>query len=253
LQTRFIHVIAVTIVLTFHHLPISQQTASFLVVWNVGQGQWISHIEPTLCLHFDMGGEKAPWPALQRLCGSNKLNLLILSHWDWDHINFSQRALQRLSQLCLFAPPQGLGKENKKKWLDKIPKCPYLHRQSQLPTQYLNTRTHLKNSNDNSRVVFWQNEVLFPGDTSSRCENLWIKELTPNLFLPLLIVGHHGSRFSSGQKLLQSFAGIRQAVASARRSRYGHPHKDVKQRLSARGVPLISTEIWGNIRWDYSH
>ena len=53
------------------------------VTWNIGQGQWVTHVLPDTCLHYDMGGEfgsfKKNKKIMIRYCG-NKLNKLNLSH-----------------------------------------------------------------------------------------------------------------------------------------------------------------------------
>ena len=43
---------------------ISHELAPFFVVWNVGQGQFVSLIEKDFCLHSDMGGEFMSWKTL---------------------------------------------------------------------------------------------------------------------------------------------------------------------------------------------
>jgi metal-dependent hydrolase (beta-lactamase superfamily II) len=57
-----------------------------LIVWNVGQGQWVTIIYPTQCLHFDVGGETAPFRKVIKSC-KEKSNKIFLSHGDWDHLN----------------------------------------------------------------------------------------------------------------------------------------------------------------------
>ena len=54
------------------------------VVWNVGQGQWVTIRYHDQCHHFDVGGEsRPPQKLLQKLCPKNTTQALFLSHWDW--------------------------------------------------------------------------------------------------------------------------------------------------------------------------
>jgi beta-lactamase superfamily II metal-dependent hydrolase len=39
------------------------------------------------------------------------------------------------------------------------------------------------------------------------------------------------------------------AVVSARFTKYGHPHREVIERLKAAHVPLLRTESWGNLHF----
>ena len=72
-----------------------------LIVWNVGQGQWVTLIDRSECWHFDTGGEIAPWDGLIELCAT-RLNRIFLSHWDKDHISFAN-GLARRTPSCLLS------------------------------------------------------------------------------------------------------------------------------------------------------
>ncbi len=63
----------------------------YFIIWNVGQGQWVTQVSAQSCLHFDMGGgEFFPWTKIHQQCAS-KNNLIFLSHADDDHINALRR------------------------------------------------------------------------------------------------------------------------------------------------------------------
>ena len=64
---------------------IHQGVLPFWIVWNVGQGQWVSYIDIDKCYHFDAGGEFFDKRKFQKHC-KNKYNAFSFSHWDWDHI-----------------------------------------------------------------------------------------------------------------------------------------------------------------------
>ncbi len=83
---------------------------SELIVWNVGQGLWVTYISGGICHHFDIGGEKNKMylfiDSLKNHCASN-LNYAYFSHWDWDHINLAPAARKSLPNLCIKIMPQG--------------------------------------------------------------------------------------------------------------------------------------------------
>lgn len=89
--------------------------------------------------------------------------------------------------------------------------------------------------------------VLAPGDSSTRAETTWASTLRNLEETRYLIVGHHGSRTSTGEHLLKRLSRLRLAIASARQRRFGHPHPEVLERLSRHHIPLLRTEDWGNI------
>ena len=103
-----------------------------------------------------------------------------------------------------------------------------------------------KNPNELSKVFTWNKKVLLPGDSLAKNELYWSKKLA-KMKIEVLILGHHGSATSTSNRLLKKLPLLRLAIASARKNRFGHPHPDVYNRLTRKGVPLISTEKWGNI------
>src|SRR4051812_4322121 len=95
--------------LLFYCVPLpSPLDRTGLIVWNVGQGQFVTLNLLEACLHFDMGGEEFP-RAVASVC-RHKKNYFYLSHWDWDHIGFVQRAQRLLPDSCLAKGPTGFSR-----------------------------------------------------------------------------------------------------------------------------------------------
>ena len=82
--------------------------------------------------------------------------------------------------------------------------------------------------------------MLLPGDIDARAEaELLARE--PDLRADALLLPHHGSRGSSSRRSSTRCA-PRLAIASAPcRGRFGMPHREVRARLAARGIPLAWT------------
>ena len=242
------HILLFSLVFLFplHHF--SQNKPVELIVWSVGQGQMVTYSDPKSCIHFDMGGEKFPGKKLFEEC-SRKTNKVFFSHWDWDHINFSRKAWKRLFNLCRIGWPGGKGSKTKKKFLSVIPEClkdeKNIFKEIIFP-YHLNKKKSVTIANKNSRIVVVKNRVLIPGDSPGSSERFWRKYITDPI--SILIVSHHGSRYSTTERLLTRLPYLKLAIASARRKRYGHPHPLVKKRLAKRGVPLLSTEEFHHIR-----
>ena len=210
-------------------------------VWNIGQGQWITFVQKNTCEHYDTGGEKAPWKKIINLC-ENRKNIVFLSHWDWDHISFIGRLEKKVKDICLVEAPDGPTSQHKKNLIQKVQICrDDLSKSAVVLDRGRNTRSN----NDRSNVVISKG-FLIPGDSTIRQELYWSKKL---LKRPIenLILGHHGSRTSTSDQLLNVIPNLKHAISSSRRKKYGHPHQQVVAKLSIRKIPLLLTEEWGDI------
>ncbi len=215
------------------------------VVWNIGQGQWTTLITRNYCDHFDMGGEYNISRKILGLCG-HRQHRLHLSHWDWDHMGLLQNFRRRNIPICLWNYPLGPASERKLALLAGIPKC----ETTEPPFQSIfagDSSVHAT-SNDTSQVV-QTHKILIPGDSTNKEERTWSlkTELAQSRGL---ILGHHGSRSSTSELLLEHLPKLKWAVATARKHRYGHPHAEVVARLRAHRIPLIKTEDWGNLMFE---
>jgi competence protein ComEC len=213
-----------------------------LVVWNIGQGQWITVLDKNKCIHFDVGGEFYNQNKISSLC-SKKENFIFYSHWDWDHVGLTSKLKGSVKNLCIAVAPKGEASFHKKKLLSKIPVCNKpLEKVQQVHFQYPNS----KNPNDLSQIFIYDRKFLIPGDSTQKMEKVWSPKLPNNL--KWLSASHHGSRTSTSEVFLKHNPSIKQAFVSARNAVYGHPHKIVMDRLKNHGIAVLKTEDWGNIR-----
>jgi competence protein ComEC len=241
-------IIAATLSIGLLAQPLTLDWPAMAVVWNVAQGQWTTIARATECEHFDMGGEVTPRGDPVKLC-FGRLNRLWVSHGDWDHIGFIGKYQSRLTGLCLGQPVTGRLSLRKQILLRRLPACGGVLSKEILRNLWSpppGSKTMA--SNDASHVFAWRG-MLFPGDAPARSERNWRNLATP-LNIRILFAGHHGSRTSTSRELLHSLPYLHQAIASARRAKYGHPHAETAKRLNDQGIPLLSTEVWGNIRLD---
>lgn len=227
----------------------TQFQAKEFIVWNVGQGSWATIVNHTQCLHFDMGGEKAPFDAIEKTC-VDKENLIFYSHWDWDHIAFTQKARKILPKLCVAAIPGGPAKKSKKRQLKKIPKCKDWPEEVQ-EIHFSPDRSSKKSwrtPNAYSRVFTWNNIFLISGDSPVIAEKMWSQKLQSQP-IKWFLLGHHGSHTSNCKELFSSLPKLVGTVSSSRRKRYNHPHPKVLAQLKKRKLPVITTEDWGHLRF----
>ncbi|MBU1088351.1 MBL fold metallo-hydrolase [Patescibacteria group bacterium] len=89
-------------------------------------------------------------------------------------------------------------------------------------------------------------KVLLTGDAPMEVEQrlVWRKELGDDI--DILKVSHHGSNTGTSEELLEVIK-PRMAVIGVGRNSYGHPTKEVIERLEARGVEIKRTDKDGDI------
>ncbi len=100
-------------------------------------------------------------------------------------------------------------------------------------------------------VDFFDDEnikLLLTGDVQGAGEMAFTDELNKLCTdITILKTAHHGSKYSTTESFL-SVANPKIALISAgKNNRYGHPHKEVLERLERRDIRILSTQECGNI------
>lgn len=202
---------------------------------------------------FDIG-ENIVVPALRAL-GVDELELVIASHADTDHIEglasvLSEFPVQQLVIGYPSADSEAFGAfmdvaEKRGVPVTEVRRGETLHVGDARLDILHPTMKPLGEVNENSVafVLNWQDtRALFLGDAASVVEDVLA---VPDV--DILMVAHHGSRFSTSGTLLRA-AQPERAVLSYGRNNYGHPHPDVLARLRARGVEISHTYLEGAVR-----
>jgi competence protein ComEC len=106
-------------------------------------------------------------------------------------------------------------------------------------------------SNDASIVgnlVYGNESFILTGDATIYTENLikW-NESNSTLKSQVLKLGHHGSHTSSSLPWLESVNPEISIISAGKDNRYGHPHKDILERLKDLKIPYLATYEKGNI------
>jgi competence protein ComEC len=106
--------------------------------------------------------------------------------------------------------------------------------------------------NDDSLVIelrYGDVSILLTGDAGADVERAVIPMLAPAR-LRILKVGHHGSRTSTSQALLDAWRPHAALISCGRGNRFGHPAPDVMRRLEAAGAHIYRTDRHGQITLD---
>ncbi len=86
--------------------------------------------------------------------------------------------------------------------------------------------------------------ALFAGDAGLRAEGRMRGRVGR---VAVLKVGHHGSRSATGPAWLDELRPAVAVVSSGAGNRYGHPHREVLDRLAGRGISVWRTDRHGTV------
>lgn len=118
-----------------------------------------------------------------------------------------------------------------------------------------------KNSNAASvvaRLSYGENSFLFTGDLPSEQEEILLKSpfapiddtLAPDSrLLRVLKVGHHGSKYSTSDALLDAFKPKDAIISVGAHNQYGHPNQETLDRLLRHRANIIRTDASGDIMY----
>lgn len=224
-------------------------------------GRWILVDTGPRSDRWDAGlARVAPW---LRDHGARRIDLMILTHPDLDHIGGAPALIRALPTGALIDPAVPAAKAGFYETLDAARHAGvrwYAGRAGREITIDGVTLTLLApeepaldapiEANDHSvvfRLAWGPFAALFTGDAPRSVENALVALHDTALAADLLKVGHHGSRTSTGDSLLAAARPRLALVSVGARNRYGHPDPGVVRRLERYGVRILRTDINGTI------
>jgi competence protein ComEC len=96
------------------------------------------------------------------------------------------------------------------------------------------------------RISYGEFNVLLTGDAELEEEG-WMLDQGYDLEAEVLKVSHHGSNTASGKDLLDAVNPEIALISVGANNQYGHPHREVLDRLRARGIEIYRTDLQGTI------
>ena len=233
-------------------------------VLDVGQGQSVVlRMEDTVVL-VDCGGDSvdnAGDIAADYLQGRarSRVDCFVLTHYHEDHANGAAQVLRRVEVGRLLLP-------------DVEPDSPIrqellaLAAQRSIPVTFITGDTTVETGAESALIVYppldtsdeaneqglsvlaraGEFEVLITGDMSGETE----EHLLAHTALPdieLLISGHHGSKYSTTEALLAAVRPEYCVISVGADNRYGHPAREVLDRLTAVGAQTFRTDGNGTV------
>lgn len=230
-----------------------------MTVLDVGQGQCILLQSEGKNYLVDCGGDSDTAAADKAAAlllsqGIRRLDGLILTHYDADHAGGAVQLLQRIGADALFLPnsrdtggiAQALyeGASGEMIQVDRNVEIAFgAVKITLFPSQNAET------DNESGLCVLFQRgncDILITGDRSARGERELI-EATVLPQLDVLIVGHHGSKYSTCRELLITTQPQIAIISVGADNFYGHPSDEALERLYQYGCTVLRTDLHGNI------
>lgn len=221
-----------------------------VTVLDVGQGQCILLQNEGRNFLVDCGGDSDTATAelaAQTLLGQGifQLDGLILTHCDRDHAGGAEYLLQRMDVKLLIQPEEGMLRAD----------IPTVYASSNLEIRLDNAvfrifaPTFPGNSNERSLCVLFDTEncdILITGDRSAFGERSLLRN-TDIGQVDVLIAGHHGSKNSTCEELLEVVQPEIVCISAGKDNPYGHPAQQTLERLTQFGCKIYRTDQLGTI------
>ncbi|MCD8190889.1 MAG: DNA internalization-related competence protein ComEC/Rec2 [Clostridiales bacterium] len=229
-------------------------------VLDVGQGQSVLFLSQQEAVAVDCGGDDAGNVLADALgdVGESSLELLMLTHFDSDHIDGVEQLLERVTVEVIAVPDiaddsdhwaeiEALAEEYQVELMKVTEDTTVSFGSAEIEIFAPVTQEEDDNNGGLSALV-WEGtfEVLITGDMDSETELLLAEEKNLSA-VNVLVVGHHGSRYSTGEAFLSIVQPETAIISVGANNSYGHPTQETLDRLAAAGCTVYRTDQQGNV------
>ena len=193
--------------------------------------------------------------------GIKKLDYLILTHPDADHIGGAPTVLSTFEVATVIMPDHAKNTAIFNRTLDAIEEsgaeCIFgeagqVYTEGALQMRFLAPNSEkYSDTNDYSiamRVLYGETAILLTGDAEKTSEHEMIKKYSSFEFkADLMKAGHHGSYTSNSKDLLTAAEPLWIVVSCGSDNKYGHPHTEFLERVESLGIEVCRTDLEGTI------
>ncbi len=198
--------------------------------------------------------------------GFTKIDIVIISHFDQDHVGAILTLLQELRVRRVYISKQAENSENYEKFLKIISEKNikvyevmagnkiYIEKNLYLdilwPTENLISTNALNNNAMVFNLHYKKFSMLFTGDIEEASEKEILKLYSKNkdlLKANILKVAHHGSKTSSTSEFINVVNPKIAVIGVGKNNKFGHPNENVLERLKQLGCKVFRTDLGGEI------
>lgn len=253
---------ALTLAFTVRLWEVRYSSDLDVLVLDVGQGQSVVLASGGACALVDCGSAnswKNPGETAARqlaAMGRKRLDYLLLTHYDWDHVSGVTGLLARMEVDTLLVPEEeddaGLQSTVLSAAEAHGVRVAFITEEERLAfgKGVLTIFPPLGEAGDNERGLTilasaGENDFLITGDMDAATE----AKLLETYDLPdieALAAGHHGSKYATSQALLEALR-PETACISVGSNPYGHPTEETLLRLARQGCDVYRTDLHGTV------
>lgn len=189
----------------------------------------------------------------------SKLDYIIATHYDADHLNGVVDTLESYDTDVVIAPDYTAESKVYKSFVNLIdekninityPKSGEEYKIGDAEFTILAPNdTHYDDANDYSvaiKLVNGNNTFIMTGDAEIESEYEML-ETGIDLSCDVYLAGHHGSKYSSSQAFMQAMHPDSVVISAGKNNKYGHPSEDALARFNAMGCDIYRTDELGDI------
>lgn len=194
--------------------------------------------------------------------GARRVDALILTHPDSDHIGGAAAVLESFDVGLVIDPGVALGRPLYRELLSRADRgeIRWIRARADLEITIDDVSIHLLHPDDELdetpssnhlsvafRLGYGRFGALFLGDAPADVEEKIAERYGAGLSAQLLKVAHHGSTTSTAEAILAAAEPTMAFISVGRNNRYGHPAPEVLRRLEAHGIEVHRTDLSGTI------
>ena len=229
---------------------------------DVGQGQCVLLQSGGNTFLVDCGGdydeETADLAAETLLSmGISRIDGLIISHYDRDHCGGAEYLAQRIKIDRAYLPVPREPGPLSDRVIRGLSGTEIIWMEEDMELRFGESQIRIfaprpgNSDNESCAAVLFQRgkyDTLITGDLPASRE-LWLLENQELPDLEVLVVGHHGSKTSTCQELLDQCAPDVAMISAGDGNPYGHPALPVLERLEQAGCRILRTDQMGTITY----
>lgn len=198
-----------------------------------------------------------------------KLDYIIISHFDSDHIEGLFIILEELVVDNVVIGKQFEASENYEKLIeivknkriklhivevgDKI----HIDKSTYIDVLWPDTKNIIKENilNNNSlvcKLIYKDFSMLFTGDIEEIAEEKILSLYKNKLKSTILKIAHHGSKTSSMQEFIDAVSPEISLIGVGKNNNFGHPNEEMIQRLKNKNIKVYRTDKNGEIKIEFN-